>query len=107
MTYTQVIFSPTGGTRKVSEMLISAWTDSWSTVDLCDRKFEREPCSFTPEDTVLVAIPSYGGRVPATAARRLSHLCGNGAKAILVCVYGNRAYEDTLVELNDIVIGNG
>lgn len=107
MTYTQVIFSPTGGTRKVSEMLISAWTDSWNTVDLCDRKFEVEQHSFTAEDTVLVAIPSYGGRVPATAARRLSNLCGNGAKAILVCVYGNRAYEDTLVELNDIVTGNG
>ena len=26
---------------------------------------------------------------------------GNGAKAVLVCVYGNRAYEDTLIELKD------
>lgn len=28
-------------------------------------------------------------------------LSGQGARAVLVCVYGNRAYEDTLVELED------
>ncbi len=107
MAYTQVIFSPTGGTRKVSELLISAWTENWITVDVSDTKFEGERCSFKTEDTVLVAIPSYGGRVPATAARRISNLYGNGAKAVLVCVYGNRAYEDTLIELNDIVVKAG
>ena len=26
---------------------------------------------------------------------------GNGAKCTLVCVYGNRAYEDTLVEMEN------
>lgn len=107
MAYAQVIFSPTGGTRKVSEALISAWTESWETVDVSDMKFEGEGCSFAAEDTVLIAIPSYGGRVPAVAARRISHQHGNGAKAVLVCVYGNRAYEDTLLELYDIAIEAG
>lgn len=107
MTYTQVVFSPTGGTRKVSELLISAWTENWNTVDISDMKFEGEGYSFKQEDTVLIAIPSYGGRVPATATRRISNLHGNGAKAVLVCVYGNRAYEDTLVELKDIVTEAG
>ena len=87
MTYTQVVFSPTGGTRKVSELLISAWTENWNTVDISDMKFEGEGYSFKQEDTVLIAIPSYGGRVPATATRRISNLHGNGAKAVLVCVY--------------------
>lgn len=107
MAYTQVVFSPTGGVRKVSEQLISVWTKHWNTVDISDIKFEGKECSFTPEDTVLVAIPSYGGRVPATATKRISNLHGNGAKAVLVCVYGNRAYEDTLVELNDVVVKAG
>lgn len=44
---------------------------------------------------------TFGGRVPAPAVERLSQMKANGAKAILVCVYGNRAYEDTLVELED------
>ena len=46
-------------------------------------------------------MPSYGGRVPAVAVERLGMVHGNGARTVLVCVYGNRAYEDTLVELED------
>ena len=107
MTYTQVIFSPTGGTRRVSELLISAWTDRWDTIDVCDVNFTGEGHSFSPEDTVLLAVPSYGGRVPATAAERISKLRGNRAKVVLVCAYGNRAYEDTLAELRDIAVEAG
>lgn len=40
--------------------------------------------------------------VPVPAAERISRIRGNGAKAVIVCVYGNRAYEDTLVELEGI-----
>lgn len=40
-------------------------------------------------------------RGPAVAIERLGHITGHGARAILVCAYGNRAYEDTLVELVD------
>ena len=36
------------------------------------------------------------------AVERLSMVRGNGARAVLVCVYGNRAFEDTLVELEDV-----
>lgn len=43
----------------------------------------------------------YGGRVPSVAVRRLKALNGQGARTVLACVYGNRAYEDTLVELED------
>jgi hypothetical protein len=45
--------------------------------------------------------------VPAVASERISAIHGGGAKAILVCVYGNRAYEDTLVELRDIAENAG
>ena len=46
-------------------------------------------------------MPSFGGRAPAVAIERLKQIAGNGAKCTLVCVYGNRAYEDTLVEMED------
>lgn len=51
---------------------------------------------------MLIAMPSYGGRVPKLAAERLSQIQGNSADCVLLCVYGNRAYEDTLVEMEDI-----
>ncbi len=40
--------------------------------------------------------------MPAAAAERLSQAKGNLAKCVLLCVYGNRAYEDTLAEMADI-----
>lgn len=52
----------------------------------------------------VIAVPSYAGRVPAPAVQRLTAMQGNGARAVLVCVYGNRAYEDTLVELEDAAV---
>lgn len=48
--------------------------------------------SLEKEDICVVAVPSFGGRVPAIAAERLERIRANGAMAILVVVYGNRAY---------------
>lgn len=95
-------FSPTGGTKKVSSILTNQLTDEAISVNFTDSKTDFCQISLTQNDVAIIAVPSYGGRVPKTAAKRLATLQGNGARAILVCVYGNRAYEDTLVELQDI-----
>ena len=52
-------------------------------------------------------MPAYGGRVPHPAAARLAQMHGGGARAILMAVYGSRAYEDTLAELYDLLIAAG
>lgn len=95
-------FSPTGGTKKVSDLLSSQLSESVSNVDLTDCKTDFSEIELTEEDVAIIAVPSYSGRVPAPAARRVAAIQAGGAKAVLVCVYGNRAYEDTLVELSDI-----
>ncbi len=96
----EICFSPTGGTRKVADCLAAAWSRNAVTfLDLTERT--AGPAALTADDLAIIAVPSYSGRVPAPAARRLEQIQGNGAKALLVCVYGNRAYEDTLVELQD------
>lgn len=91
-------FSPTGGTKKAAQILTGAMRGSWQEIDLC---CAVEPVSLHPQDVCLVAVPSYGGRVPGIALERLKGIRGNGAKAILLCVYGNREWEDTLTELQD------
>ena len=55
----------------------------------------------------VIAVPVYGGRVAATALQRLQRLKGNGSSAILVVVYGNRDYEDALLELRDTTVQLG
>lgn len=102
MKYVQIVFSPTGGTLKASEAVIGQWSESFETVDLTDPDKDLSEYCFEKEDIALIAVPSYGGRVPAAASERLRKLKGGGAKCVILCVYGNRAYEDTLVETEDI-----
>ena len=97
----EICFSPTGGTQKAADMLAHELAKEFLPVDLCDSRTDFSGISLEEQDAAVIAVPSYGGRVPQTALQRLSAINGNGAKAILVCVYGNRAYEDTLVELQD------
>ena len=102
MKYIQVVFSPTGGTQKVADIILSEWSKNIESIDLSKPDTDFSGYSFCPDDCVLIALPSYGGRVPSLAAERLSQVRGNGARCVLLCVYGNRAYEDTLVEMEDI-----
>lgn len=96
-----MVFSPTGGTKKVADHLTGALEGDVTAVDLTDSKYDFDALHLTQEDVAVISVPSYGGRVPAVAVERLSRIHGSGARAVLVCVYGNRAYEDTLAELKD------
>lgn len=102
-----IVFSPTGGTKKVADCLTTALEGDVTTVDLTDSNQNFNVVSLAKEDVAVISVPSYGGRVPAAAVERLGMVHGNGAKAVLVCVYGNRAYEDTLVELEDATKQSG
>ena len=98
----EIIFSPTGGTKKAADMLSQGLSDEILTVDLTNSQTDFKQIPLAPEDTAVIAVPSYGGRVPAPARDRILKLKGNHAKAVLLCVYGNRAYDDTLAELSDL-----
>lgn len=103
----QIVFSPTGGTRRVVETITSQWDSCADEIDLTDAKNDFSAFEIAMDDVVVIAVPSYGGRVPALAAERIKRIRGNEARCIIVCVYGNRAYEDTLVELKDIAEQSG
>lgn len=100
-------FSPTGGTKKVCEALAAAWAKPFVTINLLKENNRLAQTVFTPEDVCIVAMPVYGGRIPDLAAKRLSVAVGNGATAFPVAVYGNRAVEDALLELRDLLTDGG
>lgn len=102
MKMVQIVFSPTGGTQKVADSIMEGWETSVTKIDLTNAATHYSNFHIEKEDIVLIAVPSYGGRVPALAAQRLARIQGNQAPCVIVCVYGNRAYEDTLIELKDI-----
>lgn len=102
MSVFEIVFSPTGGTRKVSGLVAGALDKNTVTVDLTDSGLDFSAVSMTEDDVAVISVPAYAGRIPAVVADRLGMVRGNGARAVLVCVYGNRAFEDTLVELEDV-----
>ena len=101
MRVVEICFSPAGGTKKVADMLCRQLRRSFESVDLTDSMYNFSDISFSKEDLAVIAVPSYGGRVPEAAVTRISQMNGNGCKSILICAYGNRAYEDTLIEPYD------
>lgn len=100
-------FSPTGGTQKVADIFGKGFEGPLTSVDLTDRTSDFGAYGFTKEDVCLVAVPSFGGRVPEAAATRLRQMRGNSARAVLIVAYGNRAYDDTLLELRDVLTEAG
>ena len=96
MSVYSILFSPTGGTKKVADCLTEGFSLEMREIDLTNPAADFSSFSFTADDICVVAVPSFGRRVPAPAVSRLANMSGNGARAVLAVVYSNRAYEDTL-----------
>ncbi|MCD8053816.1 MAG: 4Fe-4S binding protein [Lachnospiraceae bacterium] len=102
MKFYEITFSPTGGTKKAADILCRNLAEQVQEIDACDRNTDLSELILTEEDIALIAVPSYGGRIPQTAVLRLEKITGGGARVVLVCVYGNRAYDNTLAQLVDV-----
>jgi len=103
-----VYFSPTCTTKRVLEGIAQGMhAQTVSHFDLTPPQAQAIP--FAPGDTtvVLIGAPVYGGRLPQIAVERLNRLQGYGLPAALVVVYGNRAFEDALLELKDLAEARG
>lgn len=101
-TWITATFSPTGSTRAVAQAI--AATREQEHIDLLKPTAPRTISATTP---LLAVVPVYGGRVPAIAIERLAALQGQDGPAIAVVVYGNRAYEDALLELKNTLTNSG
>lgn len=79
------------------------------TIDLTlDRS--DEPIILTSGETVVLGAPVYAGRAAPEAVRRLRRIqvaAGASIPAVITVTYGNRDYEDALVELYDLAVSLG
>lgn len=100
-------FSPTYTTRKVVREIAGQLSNCIVEHDLIEAAPSREIVLDGKEEAYLVGMPVYAGRIPPAATAFLDKFKSNGAPAIVVCVYGNRAYEDALLELRNRVETNG
>ena len=103
----QILFSPTGGTRRVSENLCKGIDKESIVTDLCVKAADIKMPDIHKDDLAVIAMPVFAGRVPALAVERLQKVNANGAKCVVVAVFGNRAYDDALLEMLDVATGMG
>lgn len=110
-TIRSVYFSATGTTQKVVRQTARTLAAELNLPTL-ENDFtlpasRAEAMQFAPTDLVVFGIPVYAGRVPNVLVKYLNTIIGNGATAVVLAVYGNRDYDDALVEASDILENSG
>lgn len=68
----------------------------------------QETRSYGPGDLVIFGTPTYAGRIPNKLLPFVqSGFQGNGALAVPVAVFGNRSYDNALMELRNELEAHG
>ena len=105
-------FSPTATTKTIVEAIGKRLVDTkglerGNTIDFTLPKQRESGQNFESNDILLIGVPVYAGRVPNILLSYLNSIKGDNTIAIPTVLYGNRDYDDALLELNDILIKNG
>lgn len=108
----EVYFSPCGSVKKIVSEMARYAAEKWNlpveTFDFTLPAFREQTVSFDPDALVFFGTPVYAGRVPNKIMPYIKDsLIGNGAVAVPVIVYGNRNFDDALVELRNLLENNG
>lgn len=105
MKLNKIYFSAAGTTKRVIEAIaegVASVVVDVEAVDFPLIKMNTQETAIHKDDIAIFAIPVYAGRVPAIAAEQIRKFKGDKTKAIIVAVYGNREFDDALLELRDI-----
>ena len=107
-----VYFSGTGTTRRTVERIAGGIASRLNlpaeSVDFSRPAVRQETLRFGEKDLVVFGTPVYAGRVPNVLLPFLrERIVGGGALAVPVVLFGNRDYDDALIELRNILAADG
>lgn len=103
-----VCFSPTGTTVKLLLNVAKGITAKRpAVIDLTLPESADQQIRVLPDETVLFGAPVYAGRLPVQAVQRFRQIRAENAMAVLVVNYGNREFDDALLELKNLVVSLG
>jgi ferredoxin len=104
---TSLFFSPTGGTRKIVKSVAHGLALRPRDFDLTLPAGRERGVALERDELLLLAFPVYGGRLPQLVRDYLSKLPSGRRPCACMVVYGNRSYEDALLELYDLCLAKG
>jgi ferredoxin len=103
-----IYFSPTQTTQKILTAIAAgtgiAQTDH---LDLTLPAAATQGITEINGELAIIGVPVYSGRVAPDAVQRLQQIKGHQTPAIIIVLYGNREFEDALIELRDIATAAG
>ena len=102
-----IYFSPTGTTQRIVEEITTCFSGVKERADFLKNPLEEEMIVFTENELAMFGMPVYSGRIPGIAEGMLQKVKGKETPAIIIVSYGNREYDDALLELKNIVEANG
>jgi len=103
-----VYFSPEGTTKKIIERIAHGINHSTvEIVDITNPEGRKQPLQTSENDLLIIGVPVYFGRVQTNAIEWLHTIGAHNTPTVCIVVYGNRAYDDALLELKDTMVKNG
>lgn len=102
MKTTALYFSATYTTKRVIETVAAELSKETVTYDITNDP-STDAVAIPSDELLVVGVPVYAGRVPAMAVERLRRFKGNNTPAVIIAVYGNRHYDDAVLELHYIM----
>lgn len=100
-------FSPTGTSRTGAVTIAEEIGDRIVEIDLTIQGKQPDKTDFDKNDMVVFGAPVYGGRLFEGAADRFAKLKGDDTPCIITVTYGNRHYDDALLEMKDLAAAQG
>lgn len=102
-----VYFSPTYTSKKNAISIAKEFSDDVTEVDMTIMAKKPKVTEFKENDVVVFGGPVYGGRLYKGFVERLKTLKGNKTPCVIIVTYGNRDFDDALLEMKDIAESNG
>ena len=98
-----VFFSPARKTGDITSLFVSSLGYEIEKYNITSYKKRDTSVEFSSNDLAVFAYPVYGGRVPDIMISQLEKMKSNNTTAVIIAVYGNRAYEAALLEMQNIL----
>ena len=103
-----IYFSPTNTSKTIADAIAKGLQPKKiSHINLTPLDSATKEFTVPADGFAIIGMPVYAGRLPEDAAARMRRVRGNNTPAVLVVLYGNRAYEDALIELRDLALAQG
>lgn len=109
----EIYFSPTGTTKTIVQAIAKIFDGDHIDVNLLRHPL-RDDVKISEYEMAVIGMPVFAGRIPSVCVEALSRFKAHGSPAIVCVAFGNRAYDDALLELQGlaeksgfVVIGSG